>query len=187
MAETLDPCATLGIRRGASNEELHAAYRRLALLHHPDKNKGNEEIATAKFQQVQRAFEALKDTEDHVTQSNPVGAQWDARPTATPKTKNDETNSFAWFDTNWGPNFGRRWNGADKRRDASGRVGDTDWFDEQGWRSRSSAFTSRHPGFGVFGQLFTHLPPLPPLEIRLERNRHNNNWRETTRSYRLFS
>ncbi|KAI1748178.1 DnaJ domain-containing protein [Xylaria castorea] len=187
MVETADHCATLGIRRGASNEELHAAYRRLALIHHPDKNKGNEEVATAKFHEVQRAFEALKDTEEHVTHSTPGGAQWDTRTTATPNTNKGEKNSFAWFDTNWGPNFGRRWNEADERRDASGRVGAADWFDERGWRSRSSAFTSQHPGFGVFGRLFTHLPPLPPLETRVEHNRQNSHWRETTRSYRLFS
>lgn len=51
-SETPDHCATLGIKRGASNEELNAAYRRLALMHHPDKNRGNEEVATAKFQEV---------------------------------------------------------------------------------------------------------------------------------------
>ncbi|RYC56898.1 hypothetical protein CHU98_g9304 [Xylaria longipes] len=186
---TADHCATLGIRRGASNEELHAAYRRLALIHHPDKNKGNEEVATAKFQEVQRAFEALRrDAEEHLTQSTPGGAQRDTRTTtSTPSTNNSQESSFAWFDTNWGPNFGRRWNEADERRDASGRAGATDWFDERGWRSRGSAFASQHPGFGVFSRLFTHLQPLPPLEIRLERNRRNNNWRETTRSFRLFS
>ncbi|KAI0459547.1 DnaJ domain-containing protein [Xylaria acuta] len=180
ITETPDHCATLGIKRGASNEELHAAYRRLALIHHPDKNKGNEEVATAKFQEVQRAFEALRETEEHVTHSTPGDDQWDTRSTATASTNSSEENSSSWFDTNWGPNFGRRWNEADERRDAN-------WFDERGWRSRGSAFTSQHPGFGVFGRLFTHLPPLPPLEIRVELNRRSNNWRETTRSFRLFS
>ncbi|KAI0465528.1 DnaJ domain-containing protein [Xylaria cf. heliscus] len=186
IPETPDHCATLGIKRGASNEELHAAYRRLALIHHPDKNKGNEEVATAKFQEVQRAFEALRDTEEDVTQSTPGGAQWEDTRTATPTSNHGEGDSFAWFDANWGPNFSRRWN-EDELRSASGRDRDADWFDERGWRSRGSAFTSQHPGFGVFGRLFTHLPPLPPLEIRVERNRRNNNWRETTRSFRLFS
>lgn len=51
-SENPDHYATLGLRRGASDEELQAAYRRLALIHHPDKNKGNEEAATARFQKV---------------------------------------------------------------------------------------------------------------------------------------
>lgn len=181
--ETPDHCATLGIKRGASNEELHAAYRRLALMHHPDKNRGNEEVATAKFQEVQRAFEALKDTEENLPPPNvPVGAQWDARPTATPSCSNNNNgreSPSSSFDANWGPNFdNRRWNEAD-----------ANWFDERGWRTRSTAFSSQHPGFGVFSRFFTQLPPMPPLDVRVERGRCSNNniWRETTRSFRLFA
>ncbi|KAI0436502.1 DnaJ domain-containing protein [Xylaria telfairii] len=182
--DTKDHCATLGIKRGASNEELHAAYRRLALKHHPDKNKGNEEVATAKFQEVQAAFEALRDTE-HVTQSTPGDAEWDTRSRSS--TSSDSSENYSWFDTNWGPSFGRRWNEAGDGRDASDKDDASDWFDERGWRSRGSSFTSQHPGFGVFGRLFTHLPPMQPLEVRLERNMRSTHWRETRRSFRLFS
>ncbi|KAE8443161.1 hypothetical protein EG329_002330 [Mollisiaceae sp. DMI_Dod_QoI] len=46
----------------ASSAEITASYRRLALLHHPDKN-GNSAAATAKFQRLQSAHETLKDNE----------------------------------------------------------------------------------------------------------------------------
>ncbi|GAP92994.1 hypothetical protein SAMD00023353_9900120 [Rosellinia necatrix] len=186
VADHPDHCATLGVKRGASNEELHAAYRRLALLHHPDRNRGNEEVATARFQEVQRAFEALRDTDERLAHSASESAQSDTTTTTTPGTKSSGGDPFAWFDASWGPSFSRKWNESAERREASSTFGATDWFDEKSWRSRSSSSTSQHPGFGVFGRLFTQLPPMPPLETRVERNRRGNNWRETRRSFRLF-
>ncbi|TGJ85004.1 hypothetical protein E0Z10_g3730 [Xylaria hypoxylon] len=53
----------LGVDRWASDHELRTAYYRLARTHHPDKNIGNEEAATAKFQEVKEAFETLRDPE----------------------------------------------------------------------------------------------------------------------------
>lgn len=60
-SENQDHYAALGVTRGASDKELQAAYRRLALLHHPDKNKGNEEAATARFQKVIMIFKFSRD------------------------------------------------------------------------------------------------------------------------------
>ncbi|KLU86034.1 hypothetical protein MAPG_05053 [Magnaporthiopsis poae ATCC 64411] len=51
----------LGVDRSASANEIKAAYRRLALQHHPDKNHGNSDEATAKFQRVNEAAEVLMD------------------------------------------------------------------------------------------------------------------------------
>jgi len=36
-----DPYQTLGVDAGASDAELHAAYRRMVQLHHPDHNGGS--------------------------------------------------------------------------------------------------------------------------------------------------
>ncbi|XP_045130688.1 dnaJ homolog subfamily B member 7-like [Portunus trituberculatus] len=51
----------LGVSRGATPEEIRKVYRRLALLHHPDKNPGNVREATVKFQRIQAAVETLCD------------------------------------------------------------------------------------------------------------------------------
>jgi curved DNA-binding protein CbpA len=50
----------LGVRPGVSAEELHDAYRRLVKLHHPDRNGGSPE-STRRFQEIQAAYETLKD------------------------------------------------------------------------------------------------------------------------------
>jgi len=44
-----DPHGDLGVRPGASEEEIKAAFRRLAHVHHPDKQSSPELSAAAKF------------------------------------------------------------------------------------------------------------------------------------------
>src|ERR1700729_4094273 len=56
MAERIrDPYQTLGVARGASDEELHVAYRKMVQLHHPDHNGGSPESAR-RFEAVQEAY-----------------------------------------------------------------------------------------------------------------------------------
>jgi len=50
----------LGVSKGANDQEIKKAYRRLALQFHPDKNKGNKE-AEAKFKEINQAYEVLSD------------------------------------------------------------------------------------------------------------------------------
>ena len=50
-----DPYQTLGVTPGASDEEVHRAYRRLVQLHHPDHNNGSAESAR-RFEEVQEAY-----------------------------------------------------------------------------------------------------------------------------------
>lgn len=49
----------LGVKKDASADEIKKAFRRLAVLHHPDKEGGDE----TKFKEVNEAYEVLKDSE----------------------------------------------------------------------------------------------------------------------------
>lgn len=53
----------LGVKRGASRDEIKRAYRKLALTHHPDRvsHLGPEyaKVAKEKFQEINRAYEAV--------------------------------------------------------------------------------------------------------------------------------
>ena len=53
----------LGVSKNATQDEIQKAYRDLARKYHPDLNPDNVEEAKKKFQEVQEAFETLKDPE----------------------------------------------------------------------------------------------------------------------------
>lgn len=51
---------TLGVARGADEKELKAAYRKLAMQFHPDRNPGDH-AAEIKFKEIGEAYDCLKD------------------------------------------------------------------------------------------------------------------------------
>ena len=51
---------TLGVSKGADEQEIKKAYRKMAMKYHPDRNKDSAE-AEAKFKEVQEANEILSD------------------------------------------------------------------------------------------------------------------------------
>ena len=62
METKRDYYEVLGVSRDASDSELKAAYRKLALKYHPDKNPGNQE-AEDKFKEAAEAYEVLRDSQ----------------------------------------------------------------------------------------------------------------------------
>jgi len=62
MTNKRDYYEVLGISRNASDDEIKATYRKLALKYHPDRNPGNKE-AEEKFKEAAEAYEVLHDPE----------------------------------------------------------------------------------------------------------------------------
>jgi DnaJ homolog subfamily C member 7 len=54
---------TLGVSKDVPSAQIRKAYRKLAVLHHPDKQKGEEakKEAEAKFREINEAYEVLND------------------------------------------------------------------------------------------------------------------------------
>ena len=60
MAGKRDYYEVLGIQKGANQDEIKKAYRKLAVKYHPDRNPGNKE-AEEKFKEATEAYEVLSD------------------------------------------------------------------------------------------------------------------------------
>jgi molecular chaperone DnaJ len=62
MAGRTDYYKTLGVGKGASDEEIKKAYRKLARQYHPDRNPGDKK-AEEKFKEISQAHDVLSDPE----------------------------------------------------------------------------------------------------------------------------
>ncbi|MBP5393498.1 MAG: molecular chaperone DnaJ [Bacteroidaceae bacterium] len=62
MAEKRDYYEVLGVNKNASDAEIKAAYKKMAIKYHPDRNPGNKE-AEEKFKEAAEAYDVLRDPE----------------------------------------------------------------------------------------------------------------------------
>lgn len=59
LSQRKDWYKILGVSKTASMSEIKKAYKKLALLWHPDKNVENREEAEAKFREIAAAYEVI--------------------------------------------------------------------------------------------------------------------------------
>jgi DnaJ-class molecular chaperone len=57
MSDNFNPYNVLGLNINASGDDIKKAYKRLALLYHPDKNNGNDSM----FKRINEAYQILND------------------------------------------------------------------------------------------------------------------------------
>lgn len=76
MAAASDPYKVLGISPEASEDQLHAAYRRLVRIHHPDHNHGSAESAR-RFEEIQEAYARIRSLRAHAPVDEPRPAASD--------------------------------------------------------------------------------------------------------------
>src|SRR4030088_2363801 len=77
-----DYYATLGVSKGAPQDDIRKAFRRLARQHHPDVAK-DKKTAESKFKEINEAYEVLGDPEKP-ERYDQLGANWDQAVGAQP-------------------------------------------------------------------------------------------------------
>ena len=104
MDTATDHYSILGVKRGASPEEIKRAYRQMVFRYHPDRNPGNARAAE-KFRELLNAYTILADSEkraDYDARSNPSAGE---TRSGDPQQSGEEKTSGNGFTSNF--RFGR--------------------------------------------------------------------------------
>ena len=90
----MDPYEVLGVRQGASEEEIRAAYKELVKKYHPDKYQNNplSDLAEEKLQEVNEAYDMLMKVRNSGGYSSGGYGQAQNRRTSTPEFSQERRN-----------------------------------------------------------------------------------------------
>jgi curved DNA-binding protein len=108
-----DYYATLGVPKGASQDEIRKAFRRLARQHHPDVAK-DKKNAESKFKDINEAYEVLGDAEKR-KRYDELGADWDRKGPQPPPGWDREDDASSFGGTGFSDFFEQFFSGAASR------------------------------------------------------------------------
>jgi len=124
--EYIDYYKILGVEKGAADEDIKKAYRKLARKYHPDLNPNDKE-AKLKFQQINEANEVLSDPEKR-KKYDQHGADWkhadqfeQARRQQGASRPGSGSADFDFGDDNFSDFFSSMFGGSNKRSNAKFR------------------------------------------------------------------